>query len=222
VNIGYFKAAVPVLEIKEAFDKATDKNSTTLANSFLNAQKIGDLAKSMTSVIDFEKQSGKQVFTKKIAEDVAYLKPKLLNYAVALGEKEQFKDASSVLKSIYEMDKKDPEKLYYAANYAINAKDYDTALADYQELKALNYTGEGTVLYATNKTTKKEEFFNTKDERLLYIKAGTHEKPRDEKIPSKKPEIYRSIALILMQNGKTGEAKMALKEARTANLFQGK
>jgi tetratricopeptide (TPR) repeat protein len=217
VNIAYFKAYVPVLEIKEAIEKAADKSLPTLSNPFLSAQKIEDLTKSMTGVVAFEKQAGKQVFTKKIAEDIDFLKPKLLNYAVDLGEKLDYKNASLVLKSLYDLDKKDQEKLYYAANYAINNKDYDTALTYLQELKTANFSGEGTLFFAVNKTSKKEESFNTKEQRALYIQAGTHEKPRDEKIPSKKPEIYRSIALILVQNGKFNEAKSALKEARTSN-----
>jgi tetratricopeptide (TPR) repeat protein len=217
VNISYLKAFVPVLEIKEAIEKPENKSNPKIANQFFTIQNISDLVKGMTAVIDFEKQSGKQVYTKKIAEDVAFLKPKLINYAVALADKSQYKESSSVLKSIYDMDKKDPEKLYYAANYAINAKDYNTALADYQELKATNYTGEATLFLATNKATKTEESFNSIAERDLYIKAGTHEKPRTDKIPSKKPEIYRSIAIILVELGKTEEAKVALKEARVAN-----
>jgi tetratricopeptide (TPR) repeat protein len=217
VNIGYFKAFVPVLEIREAIEKPENKNNPKIANQFFTVQNITDLAKSMNSVIDFEKQSGKQVYTKKIAEDVVFLKPSLTNYAVALADKSQYKESSSVLKSIYDMDKKDLEKLYYAANYAINAKDYDMALADYQELKSTNYTGEATLFLAINKATKTEESFGSIAERELYIKAGTHEKPRTDKIPSKKPEIYRTIAIILIEQGKIEEAKVALKEARVAN-----
>jgi tetratricopeptide (TPR) repeat protein len=217
VNVGYFKAFVPVLEIKEASKTQENANDKVFVSKFFTVQNVSDLAKSMNAVIDFEKQSGKQVYTKKITEDVAFLKPKLVNYAVALADKSQYKESSSVLKSIYDIDKKDLEKLYYAANYAINAKDYDMALADYQELKSTNYTGEATLFLATNKATKTEESFNSIAERDLYIKAGTHEKPRTDKVPSKKPEIYRSIAVILVEQGKTEEAKAALKEARVAN-----
>ena len=67
----------------------------------------------------------------------------LMNYAVALADQSQFKNAALILHSIYELDKKDTEKLYYAANYAVNAKDFDLALQYYQELKSINYSGEG-------------------------------------------------------------------------------
>jgi tetratricopeptide (TPR) repeat protein len=41
--------------------------------------------------------------------------------------------------------------------------------------------------------------------------------PRDEKIPSKRGEIYKNIALILIQKDKTEQAKTALSDARKAN-----
>ncbi len=49
------------------------------------------------------------------------------------------------------------------------------------------------------------------------VKMGTHEKPRTEVIPSKRGEIYKNMALILVQNGKTEEAKKAIAEARETN-----
>jgi tetratricopeptide (TPR) repeat protein len=51
----------------------------------------------------------------------------------------------------------------------------------------------------------------------LYLKAGTHEAPKEEKIPSKRGEIYKNVALILVQKGKTDEAKAAIAEARKLN-----
>ncbi|MFV8358570.1 tetratricopeptide repeat protein, partial [Flavobacterium sp. XS1P32] len=41
--------------------------------------------------------------------------------------------------------------------------------------------------------------------------------PRTEAIPSKRGEIYKNIALILVQKGKTEEAKKAVSDARLAN-----
>ncbi|MPT34867.1 MAG: tetratricopeptide repeat protein, partial [Flavobacterium sp.] len=44
-----------------------------------------------------------------------------------------------------------------------------------------------------------------------------HEKPRDEKVPSKRGEIYKNIASILVHQGKVDEAKKAITEAKAAN-----
>jgi len=70
---------------------------------------------------------------------------------------------------------------------------------------------------AVNKTSKVEESFSTTNERDLFIKAGTHEKPRDEKLESQRGEIYKNIALILIEKGRNEEAKLAVADARKAN-----
>ncbi len=49
------------------------------------------------------------------------------------------------------------------------------------------------------------------------MKLGTHEKPKTEAIPSKRGEIYKNLALILVQKGKTEEAKKAIADARKTN-----
>ena len=60
--------------------------------------------------------------------------------------------------------------------------DYDKALQYYQELKTLNYSGEGTLYYAFNKANKQEEYFNTSSQRDTFIKLGTHRrKPRQDR-----------------------------------------
>ena len=63
-----------------------------------------------------------------------------------------------------------------------------------------------------------EESFDNKTVRDLSVNnAKTHDKPREEKSPSKRGEIYKNIALILVQKGKTQEAISAVQEARKIN-----
>jgi len=118
---------------------------------------------------------------------------------------------------VYDLDPTDLEKLYYAASYAVSAQDYDTALAYYEELKTKNFSGEATLYYAKNVITDKEDFFSTKAERDQMLKLKTHTDSRDEIVPSKRGEIFKNIALILVQKDKVPEAKAALAEARLAN-----
>jgi len=149
----------------------------------------------------------------------------LLNMAVSLNDLavtsndiSNYKNAALILKSIYDLDPKETEKLYFAANYAVNAKDFNLALEYYRELIAINYTGEGTNYFAINVASKKEESFNSVKERELYIKTGSHEKPRDEKVASKRGEIFKDIALILIQESKNqDEVKKAIQDAKVAN-----
>jgi hypothetical protein len=57
---------------------------------------------------------------------------------------------------------------------------------------------------------EKEEFFGgtpeAKADRDLKVKAKLYIAPRDEKIPSKRGEIYKNIALIYVESGKVDEA----------------
>lgn len=210
VYYNYYKANTTSIELALLGPTPTPAQYASL----LNPKVITDLVNADTATLEYEKKTGKKVFTDDITQDIATMKPILINVAVGLGEAKKYKEAGDILHAIYLLDKKDQDKLFYAASYAVSGQDYVSALAYYNELKALNYTGETTIFWALNKTTKKEETFPSKTERELFIKGGTHEKPRDEKTESKKAEIYKNIALILVQNGKIDEAKAAVAEAR--------
>ena len=176
-----------------------------------------EAAKAFKDVISIEKASGKPKYSDPASASLLTIKNKLINSAIEEGTNKNYSLAASKLYAAYELDTTDLEKLYYAANYAVNGKDYDAALNYYLELKTKKFTGEGEDFYAVNKESKKEESFNTKQERDIFVKGGSHESPRDEKIPSKKGEIYKNIALILIEKGKTEEAKAAISEAVAEN-----
>lgn len=223
VYANFYKVMSPILEMTSLGTKITPLQMRQL----VNPKTVSDLAIGLNATLDYEKKSGKRLCTDDINETIMSFKPELMNMVIGLTDftniqdpavkLQRFKDGSSVLYSIYQLDKKDVEKLYYAAGYAVNAEDFDIALQHYNELKKLNYSGEGTTYLAVNKTSKKEESFGTKIERDLYIKAGTHDTPKEDKIPSKRGEIYKNIALILVQKGKIDEAKSAITEARKLN-----
>ena len=217
IYANFYKVMTPVLE-SLAVDKTMTQVQIQAALMKLASPKaISDLATGLNATLDFEKKTGKKVYTDDINETITSFKPQLLQAAKALGNSKKYKEASEILYSIYLLDKKDQDNLFDAASYAVNALDYDKALDYYNQLKILNYTGEGTLLWATNKASGKEETFNTKNERDIYIKSGTHEKPRDQKLPSQKGEIYKNIALILIEKGRFEEAKAAVAEARKVN-----
>lgn len=213
VYYDFYKSNVASMEIAALGAAPTPAQ---LAKVF-NPNAIGEMAKAYTATLDYEKKTGKKVYTDDINEEIATYKPMLVTTAVNLGQAQKYKEAADVLYAVYLLDKKDQDKLFYAASYAVNAQDYDKALDYYNQLKALNYTGAETVYWAMNKASKKEETFASKTERDLFIKSGTHEKPRDEKIESKRGEIYKNIALILVSKGKVEEAKAAVAEARKEN-----
>jgi tetratricopeptide (TPR) repeat protein len=213
IAVGYYKSMLPLVEIKSFGTAITPAQKALI----VTPKKVDEIEKGLNAALEFEKRTGKKVYTDDILAKINIYKPELINYAIALGEQKRDKDASDVLYSLYKLDTKDHDKLFYAASLSVNAKDYDTALMYYNELKKINYTGETTLFYAFNKTSKQEDPFNSKTERDLFIKSGTHEKPRDEKTPSKRGEIFKNIALILVEKGRIEEAKSAVSEARMAN-----
>jgi tetratricopeptide (TPR) repeat protein len=217
VYFEYYKGVAPLLEMTLALLNPAKSTDPMLASKILSIDKVNQFVAVANATKEYEKKSGKQVYTTDIDQKIKVLKPILLNYAVALSNVPNYRDAAILLAAMYNLDNSDLEKLYYAANYAVNSKDYNLSLSYYLLLKEKNYTGERENLHAINIKSQKEETFNTKSERDLFIKAGTHEKPRDEKIPSKRPEIYKNIALIYLELGKTAEAKQAIQEARIEN-----
>jgi tetratricopeptide (TPR) repeat protein len=187
-----------------------NKNVDTDTNLSLAAKAYQDL-------IGAEKASGKSKFSTQAAASITDIKFKLINGAIADSKIDKHSDSAKKLYDAYLLDKKDTINLYYAASTYVNAKEYDKALELYDNLKTLNYSGKGTSYFAVNKLTSQEDFFNTLQERDKMVKLGTHEKPRTEVVPSKRGEIYKNMALILVEKGKTEEAKKAIAEARMAN-----
>jgi tetratricopeptide (TPR) repeat protein len=189
-----------------------------LANKNVDADtNLSLAAKAYQDLIVAEKNSGKVKFSTQASTSITDIKFKLINGAIADSKVEKHLVAAKKLNDAYLLDKNDTINLYYAASTYVNAKEYDKALELYDNLKTLNYSGKGTSYFAVNKLTSQEDFFNTPQERDRMVKMGTHEKPRTEVIPSKRGEIYKNMALILVEKGKTEEAKKAISEARLAN-----
>jgi tetratricopeptide (TPR) repeat protein len=218
IYLGFYKSLVPFIEAQEAASRPENRaNPQAALIKIFNANNIFQLADNTSKVVELEKTSGKQVLTKSINEDIADMKPMLLNYAVNLGKQKNYKDATTVLYSLYLLDKTDLEKLYYAANYAVNDKDYDKALTYYNELIKQNYSGERSEYIATSKLSGEEVTFASLADREKAVKMGTHEKPRTEQIKSKRGEIYKNVALIYNSKGDVAAATKAVAEARAAN-----
>ena len=218
IYVGFYKAMIPVLE-SMAIDKTMTPQQLQMAYAKLvNPKAISDFATGLNATLEYEKKSGKKVYTDDIKETINAFKPQLIDYALALGKLNKNKEASEVLYSIYTLDVKDLDMLFYSASYGVNAQDFDKSLEYYEILKKMNYSGEGTIYYAINNTAKLEENFGAnKKLRDIAVSSGSHSKPREEKIPSKRGEIYKNIALILKEKGKTNEAIAAIEDARKEN-----
>tara|TARA_R100001369_G_scaffold20091_1_gene36797 strand:+ start:301898 stop:303205 length:1308 start_codon:yes stop_codon:yes gene_type:complete len=140
----------------------------------------------------------------------------LIQSAIKDQNAENYSEAAKKLYAGYQLNEKDTVYLYYAASNAVTAKDYDTALKYYENLKDLGFTGIETQYVAINKSTGEEEVMS-KVERDLMVKTGDYIKPQDRVEPSKSGEITKNIALIYIEQGREDEAVSALKEAQKAN-----
>lgn len=212
VYADFYKSMTPVMEIKSLGQNATPAQMAR----FVTPASVAELTKGANEMLDYEKKTGKKVYTDNINQTIAFYRPTLLNYAIELGNQKKYLEASNIFYNIYELDKKNQEMLYYAASYAVNAQDYDLALKHYEELKALNFSGEKMNYYAKNKANDNEDYFDSKANRDAALRIS-HTSPRDEKEPSKRGEIYKNIALILVQKDRVEEAKKAIQDAREAN-----
>ncbi|NRT16592.1 tetratricopeptide (TPR) repeat protein [Flavobacterium sp. 28A] len=189
-----------------------------LANKNVEEDKNLSLAAdAYVSLIAAEKASGKEKYSGEASTSIATIKYKLINSAIADSKINKHALSAKKLYDAYLLDKKDTLNLYYAASTYVNAEEYDKALKLYGDLKDMNYSGKETNYLAVNKLTKENDLFKSSLERDRMVKLGTHEQPTTEQIPSKRGEIYKNIALILVQNGKTAEAKEAIAAARKTN-----
>ena len=150
-------------------------------------------------------------------ESLGKVRNALVNSAIADQNSQKYKEASKKLYTSYELNKQDTIHLYYAAASATNGKNYDTALKYYNQLADMNYSGAGLEYYAVNNSSGEKEKFNDKNQRDLYLKSGDYSNPTEEKVPSKKAEITKNIALIYIQEGETDKGLKAIDKAMKEN-----
>ncbi|RAR48600.1 tetratricopeptide repeat protein [Flavobacterium lacus] len=189
-----------------------------LANKNMEAGKnLKAAAKSYQELLSTEKKIGKQKYSVQAEQSLIDVKNKLVTSAVKDSDEKRFKESAEKLYDAYSLSPKDTIYLYYAAGSAVNGKDYDLALSHYEKLKELNYSGKGVAYYAKSVLNGLEESFNSKQDRDGSVKMKLHTDPRDEKIPSKRGEIYKNYALILVEKGQKEKALQAIIDAKKDN-----
>lgn len=209
----FYKSMTPILEMNSLGQKITPIQAMTL----MSVKNIENLGIGLSETLEFEKKSGKKIYTDDIIETVGAFKNDIWKMAVALDGQKRYEDVAKIAYAVYLMDKKDQERLYIAANYATNAKNYDKAVEYYNELLKLNFTGEATIYTAISKANGQLEQFASMAERDNLVKLGSHEKPSVEKIPSKKGEILKNLTSIYIEKNDIASAKKLIAEARAAN-----
>lgn len=213
-NSGKFQQAIGILNSAEYLifnAEASDQSEffnlkakvlTALAEK--NIEPAKNVALTVTAyqeLVAAEKASGELKYSVTALESIKKIRENLLNSAIADATAKRFKEGASKMHTIYLTNKRDTINLYYAASYYKDAQDYNQALKLYEELDVLKFSGKGLNYYAVDKQTNKEELFSSAASRDLSVKAGTHIKPRMEKSPSKKVEMYTNMAYIYLEKG---------------------
>jgi len=220
-------AALAALEsaastIGAADEKLQAQYYADLGNANYDLAQKGDASKfkaaldAYNKVISVEEASGKAKYTSVAQEKMSQMTADLVNAAVEDNNNQKYAEAADKLYMSYKLSPKDTVYLYYAASSAVNGQEYEKALDYYNELKDINYDGSDVTFTAVNVETGETETMD-KATRDLYVKAGTHKDPKEEKSPSKKPEIVKNIALIYQQLGNNDKALEAYTDARAEN-----
>jgi len=180
--------------------------------------KYSDAADIFNKLFAYEKEIGKAKYTKLAQPMLNALIEKVSNKAIKYyNEDKDYKAAAESFYLTYKLYPQDTITLYNAAVSASLAKDYDTSLMYYKELKEVGYTGVTKQYLAVNKESGEEENLGNKTQRDLMVKAGSYTTPTDKNTPSKQAEIVKSIGYIYVNQGKPELAIAALKEARKAS-----
>lgn len=163
-----------------------------------------------------EADAKKKTFTERIDRELLTSISKVSQKAMDYSKNKKFREATSIFKSLYDLNK-DPLMLYYAASTALNVPDYNTALEYYQELLDMNFTGEFEYYTALNKKDNIRETFSTKAIMDEAVKLGAYTDPKKEFEPSKKPEILKNMVLIYLNVNQKARAQKLLDDARKEN-----
>lgn len=169
------------------------------------------------SARQLESDHGSSKYTAEIDKLMNNLSTEAVNKAIDENQNENYAEAAELLVLVYNIDKeKNLDYLYYAASSTVNGGDYDRALAYYQELKDLDYTGSVETFYATENETG-EELELSAENYVLFQKLKEYSNFRTEMTESKLPEIIKNIALIYVQQKRNDLAIDAIQDARAVN-----
>lgn len=207
----FYRVMYPTVVLASKGEKATIQDQMNL----YKPEFIKEYGAVIDETIEFEKKSGKKIYTDELIEEKNQFKQTLTTLALNLNTSSKFKEASVFFYSLYQFDPKSEGKaLNNAAILAVQSQDYQLALKYYEELAASDYLNNGIVYYAVNKATGVEEELSSRDERTKGIAIGVYEKPRDAKVSANKPEILRILALLYVQNKDVEKAKATYANAR--------
>jgi tetratricopeptide (TPR) repeat protein len=174
-------------------------------------------ADSFNDLFEYEKEIEKERYSDDAKPMLNALVQKVSNKAIEQYNTNDYKNAKDSFYLTYKLSPKDTSFLFNAAISASLVKDYEASLKYYRELKKIGYTGVSTEYLAVNDETGEVENLGSKSNRDAMVRIGQYTTPTENVLESKYAEIVKNIGYILVNQGKTEEAIIALQEARSAN-----
>jgi len=174
-------------------------------------------ADSFNDLFEYEKEIDKERYSDDARPMLNELVQKVSNKAIEQYNANDYKNAKDSFYLTYKLSPKDTSFLFNAAISASLSKDYEASLKYYRELKNIGYTGISTEYLAVNDETGEVENLGSKSNRDAMVRIGQYATPTENVLKSKYAEIVKNIGYILVNQGKTEEAIIALQEARSAN-----
>ncbi len=221
IKKGAFKEAKAALAGLEGAEDSMDAKYKAkyffLKGSAYGKSNVEKAAAAYNKLISYEKEIGKQKYTKEAQPKLNELIQFVSKKAIDSYNGKDYKKATNNFYLTYKLSPTDTSFLYNAALSSSLGKDYDSALKYYKELQDVKYTGITTQYIAVNKETGKEENMGTKANRDAMVKFGKYIKPSKKVSESKQAEIIKNIGYIYVNQGKPELAVAALEEARKAN-----
>ncbi|WP_405606255.1 tetratricopeptide repeat protein [Polaribacter sp. Asnod1-A03] len=209
------KAVIATLEESEdSMDSKYKGKYLYLKGVSYGDSNVEKAAEAYNQLLEFEKESGKQKYTKEAQPKLSELIQTVSNKAIEEYNAKDYKNAKGNFALTYKLSPRDTTFLYNAAVSASLDEDYESALDYYKELIEVGYTGITTQYLAVNTATGQEEDLGTKSNRDNMIKFGKYTTPTDKVSPSRKGDIIKNMGYIYVNQGKPELAIEALKEAR--------
>lgn len=207
----FYKVMYPTVVLTSKGSKATVQDQINLYSS----DYIKQYGAVIDEILEFEKKSGKKVYTDELIQEKAEFKKTLSALAMSMNNTKKYKEGSAIFYSLYTFDPKEEGKsLKNASILAVQSEDYKLAEKLYEEYSKSDYLNNGVTFYAFNKATESEDEFDSKSERSKFVALGSHEKPRDVKVSTTKPDVLKLLAILYTQNGNLDKAKATYAEAR--------
>ena len=207
----FYKTMYPTVVLASKGTKATMQDQMNL----YKPEFIKEYGTTIDETIEFEKKSGKKIYTDELIAEKAEFKKGLSELAMTFNGASKFKEGSATFYNLYIIDQKNEGKsLQNAAILAVQANDFKMGQKLYEEFYKSDYFNNGINYLATNKATGEEEDLASKEDRTKFISVGLYEKPRDERVNKIKPEILKILTILYTENGEIAKAKEAYSEAR--------